>query len=139
LFLDEAGRIMLVEPTYKEDWEIPGGNVESGETPVQACAREVREELGLDVVVGRLLVADWAPHPERGDKVLFVFDGGMLTAAQLADITLQADELASYAFFDPTEAAEVLVPRLGCRVAAALEARCTGVTAYLEHGLPHPG
>jgi 8-oxo-dGTP pyrophosphatase MutT (NUDIX family) len=137
LLFDDAGRVMLVEPVYKDYWDIPGGYVETGETPVQACVREVREELSIDVAVGRLLVADWAPHPEEGDKLLFVFDGGVLTGQQLAAIRLQADELASFAFLEPAEAVALLIPRLGRRVAAAVEARSAGRTAYLEHGGPH--
>jgi 8-oxo-dGTP pyrophosphatase MutT (NUDIX family) len=35
----------LLEPTYKEDWEIPGGIIEENESPREACKREVLEEL----------------------------------------------------------------------------------------------
>jgi 8-oxo-dGTP diphosphatase len=137
LFFDEAGRIMLVRPTYKEYWDIPGGYVEAGETPAQAAAREVREELGISVVVGPLLAADWAPHPDEGDKLLFIFDGGTLTTQQLAAVRLQVDELASYAFHDPAEAVAMLIPRLGRRVGAAVDAHRAARTAYLEQGVPH--
>ena len=68
LFFDEEDRVLLVQPTYKDHWDLPGGYVETGETPAQAAAREVREELDLDVSVGSLLVADWAPHPDEGDN-----------------------------------------------------------------------
>jgi len=137
LFFDEAHRILLVQPTYKDHWDIPGGYMETGETPAQAAAREVREELGIQATVGPLLVADWAPHPEEGDKLLLVFDGGTLTAEHIDAIQLQADELASYAFHDPTEAGTLLIPRLGRRVAAAIDAHHTGHTTYLESGVPH--
>jgi 8-oxo-dGTP diphosphatase len=137
LFFDDTGRLMIVQPTYKDHWDIPGGYVETGETPAQAAAREVREELGIETAVGPLLVADWAPHPDEGDKLLLVFDGGVLTAEQLAAIRLQADELAAYAFHDPAEATALLIPRLGRRVAAAVGAHQAGRTAYLEHGLAH--
>lgn len=136
-FFDDADRILLVQPTYKDYWDIPGGYVETGETPAQAAAREVREELGIARAVGPLLVADWAPHPEEGDKLLFVFDGGTLTAEQVGAIRLQADELTSYAFHDPAEAMTLLIPRLGRRVAATIEAHHTGRTTYLENGIPH--
>ncbi|MGH3807720.1 MAG: NUDIX domain-containing protein [Pseudonocardiaceae bacterium] len=102
LFFDDAGRILLVQPTYKDHWDIPGGYVETGETPAQTAAREVQEELGMEAPVGPLLVADWAPHPDEGDKLLLIFDGGTLTAAQLNGIRLQADELASYDFHVPS-------------------------------------
>jgi 8-oxo-dGTP diphosphatase len=137
LFFDEADRILLVQPTYKDYWDIPGGYVETGETPAQAAAREVREELGIEATVGPLLVADWAPHPEEGDKLLFIFDGGSLTAERMNGIRLQADELASYAFRYPAEAAALLIPRLSRRVAAAIDAHHAGRTMYLEYGVPH--
>jgi 8-oxo-dGTP diphosphatase len=137
LFFDDAGRILLVQPTSKDHWDIPGGYVEIGETPAQAAAREVREELGIETVVGPLLVADWAPHPDEGDKLLLIFDGATLSDGQLDGIRLQADELASYAFRDPAEAITSLIPRLGRRVAAAIDAHHAGGTIYLETGFPH--
>jgi len=55
---DEHGRLLLVrrgsEPS-KGLWSLPGGRVEPGETPAMAAVREVREETGLAVEVGRLL------------------------------------------------------------------------------------
>ena len=137
LFFNDAGQVLLVQPTYKDHWDIPGGYVETGETPAQAAAREVHEELGIEATVGPLLVADWAPQPEEGDKLLFIFDGGTLTTERIDAIRLQTDELASYAFRDPTDAVTVLIPRLGRRVAAALNAHQAGRTTYLEHGVPH--
>jgi 8-oxo-dGTP diphosphatase len=137
LFVDETGRVLVVEPVYKPEWEIPGGMVEPGESPRAACARELREELGLDLEPGRLLVTDWAP--KRGhDRMLFVFDGGTLTAEQLAAITLPPDELASWAFVPPADLGGRLVARLVRRVEAALAARAAGASWYLEHGVRVP-
>jgi 8-oxo-dGTP pyrophosphatase MutT (NUDIX family) len=138
LFFDDVGRVLLVQPTYKNDWDIPGGYVETGETPVQAAAREVQEELGIETAIGPLLVADWAPNPHEGDKLLLVFDGGTLTAEQLAAIHLQADELASYAFHDPAaETTALLIPHLRRRMTAAVDAHQAGRPTYLEQGVPH--
>jgi ADP-ribose pyrophosphatase YjhB (NUDIX family) len=134
LFFDAAGRVMLVRPTYKSGWDIPGGYVERDESPLAACRREVREELGIAPTIGRLLVVDWAPHPDEGDKVLYVFDGGELPPDDLAALRLDPDELAESAFHTIEEAAAVLVPRLARRVEAAVTARREGVTLYLEHG-----
>ena len=137
LILDEAGRVLLVEPNYKDYWEIPGGLIEVGETPSQGCEREIAEELGLTRAPGRLLVVDWAPHPVHGDRVLFVFDGGVLTAPEIATIHLQAEELDSYEFLPPEQALDRLIPRLRRRVDAALLARAESRTLYLEHGIPY--
>ncbi|WP_306359498.1 NUDIX domain-containing protein [Nocardia sp. CC227C] len=53
--------VLLVRPTYKDHWDIPGGYVESGESPRDACRREVAEELGLAIREFRFASVDWAP------------------------------------------------------------------------------
>jgi len=40
---------------FKDGWEFPGGKMEPGETPEQAIARELKEELAVDVNVGEFL------------------------------------------------------------------------------------
>jgi 8-oxo-dGTP diphosphatase len=134
LFFDERGRVLLVKPTYKDGWDIPGGYVEPGETPTEACAREVREELGLDCEPGSPLVVDWAPSETEGDKILFVFDGGALGDSLLDDVRLCAEEIET-AGFHATDDFDVLMPaRLARRLKAAVVAREAGHFSYLEHG-----
>lgn len=134
LFFGAADHVLLVKPTYKEGWEIPGGYVEPGETPIAACEREVKEELGLDRHVTKLLVADWAPSEKEGDKILFVFEGGTLSKSEHDAIALPPDELETYDYFPRSELPNLLIPRLARRVQAAIEARREAQTAYLEHG-----
>ena len=60
---DSSGRILLVDPTYKPDWDLPGGMAEANEPPADALRRELREELGLGIKAGDLLCVDWiSPH-----------------------------------------------------------------------------
>ncbi len=135
LFVDASDRVLLVEPTYKNYWELPGGVVEACESPYAAVVREIHEELSLAVSLGRLLVVDWVPpglYPSDG--VMLVFDGGVLGADQTADIVLQTEELRSWAWCDDLEAAERLPDVLARRVAAARRARAEGALAYLEDG-----
>lgn len=135
LFTDPAGRVLLVEPTYKDYWEVPGGAVGAGESPYDAVVRELKEELGLSVSPGRLLVVDWVPpRPGRTEGVMFVFDGGGLSGTQAAEIALPPDELAGWAWCTSAEAQERLSGLLARRVEAALRARGDRSTAYLESG-----
>lgn len=134
LFFDEQHRVMLVRPDYKPFWDIPGGYVEPGETPTEACAREVKEELGISPSIGRLLVVDWAPNPGEGDKLLFVFDGGTLGSEDQARIHLDPTELSEYAFHEPSALDAVLIQRLARRMHAAIAARNSETLLYLEHG-----
>jgi 8-oxo-dGTP diphosphatase len=139
LYFDQAGRVMLVCPTYKPMWEIPGGYVEPGESPAAALRREIAEELGTAFPVGALLVVDWAPHPAEGDKLLFVFDGGVLSLEQIAAIRVDGTEISEFAFRARAELDAALIPRLARRVHAAIDARSLGRAAYLEHGMVPPG
>ncbi|MEV7596700.1 NUDIX hydrolase [Kitasatospora sp. NPDC089797] len=134
LFFDEDDRVLLVKPTYKPGWEIPGGYLRAGETPSEGAAREVKEELGITPPIGRLLVADWAPHPIEGDKLLFVFDGGVLPGDELDNITVDQVEIGEYAFHAADQLDALLIPRLARRVHAACAARIGSATVYLEHG-----
>jgi 8-oxo-dGTP diphosphatase len=130
LFRDEQGRVLLVKPSYKPGWDIPGGYVEPGESPKQAARREVLEELGIEPPIGRLLVVDWAPHPNEGDKVLFIFDGGRLEDRDLSSPA--PDEIEEIRFWADGDLHKLLPTRLHNRVARALHAN--GDDAYLEHG-----
>ena len=73
LFTNPAGQVLLVKPNYRDHWSLPGGILEHGEPPHEGCRREVKEELGLDITPGRLLVVGWAGPdgvPAQADRAL---------------------------------------------------------------------
>jgi ADP-ribose pyrophosphatase YjhB (NUDIX family) len=79
---DREGRLLLVQRGHAPSfglWSVPGGRVEPGETPERAAAREVLEETGLLVEVGRLLasvhIGDYLVHDFAAEVV-----GGSLAA-----------------------------------------------------------
>ncbi len=133
LITDDASRVLLVKPNYRDFWTVPGGICEFGEPPQQGCAREVEEELGLPAVVGKLLVIDWSRlYGETTRPIMhFIFDGGLL--APDAPITIQVSELSGYRFTDPGELGDYLPPFALARVTGALEARRSRAVAYLPH------
>lgn len=133
LFLDQQGRLLLVNPTYKPQWEIPGGIVEVNESPRSACEREIHEELGLCKTVVRLLSVSYiAARPQRTEGLMFIFWGGVLTADEVAQIRLPTHELSEYRFVALAEALSLLTPSLGERVCQSLEILSTERTLYVE-------
>ena len=128
---DGHDRVLLVKPNYRDHWAIPGGYVDQDETPNVAAQRELREELGLSLLAGDLLVVDWAAPagPRTRALVNFVFDGGRLTDDH--DIRLCPDELEAVAFHDPEQCRSLLPARVAPRIEAALAARAKGITIYL--------
>ena len=78
---DENGRVLFVKHRYEEEgrdiWMLPGGAIEEGETSSDAVIREVLEETGLIVSVGRLL---WHVEEagERGQRFVNFFTANII-------------------------------------------------------------
>ncbi|WP_329562525.1 NUDIX hydrolase [Kitasatospora sp. NBC_01266] len=137
LLRDAAGHVLLVKPTYKPGWDLPGGMAEANEPPDCTVVRELREELGLEVVPGGVLVVDWvAPHGPWDDQLAFIFDGGVLRADQAAQLRPHDEELSEARFFPADTAVTLLRERLRNRLGAALRALADGRPAYLRDGTP---
>ena len=96
LIFDRAGRLLILKPTYKSGWTIPGGVMEAdGESPWEACQREVREETGIEVSRGRLAAMDFRrPRPGRPGGIRFLFDCGQVSDKALAGLRLQPEEIS---------------------------------------------
>ncbi|MEU0935994.1 NUDIX hydrolase [Embleya sp. NPDC005971] len=135
LIRDDADRVLLVRPTYKPGWEIPGGAAENGESPLEACLRELREELALAPPVPlRLLVADWVPAGDRPGGMRWIFDAGVLTPELIGALRLPPAELSGYEFVSADQVPDYMPPRRARRVETALNALKRGCPVYLEAG-----
>jgi 8-oxo-dGTP diphosphatase len=136
LIQDERGHVLVVRPTYKEGWLLPGGALEPDESPLTACRRELREEIGFAPPLGGLLCVDWVqPRPPWDGGLVFLFDGGVFSPAQIADIRLPRDELERFEFVPRDALDSMVIPRLARRVRACLSRHGQG-GVYLEDGVP---
>ena len=138
LIFNRAGLLLILKPTYKSGWTIPGGVMEAdGETPWDACRREVREECGIEVRTGRLACMDFRlPKPGRAGGIRFLFDCGQLGEDVLAGIVLQPEEISEYRLAALPDAFGLLRGPIRRRVRAAA---CRKRLVYLENGRPVPG
>jgi 8-oxo-dGTP pyrophosphatase MutT (NUDIX family) len=135
LLFNEQHEILVVQPTYKEDWELPGGAIELGESPKAALVREAREELNLDLNPEELdfLLLDYmAGNGDITEALMFVFSGGYVSEEQINRIQLPADELKSYTFAEPKNAARLLGAIVGDRLLRALKAKESAGISYFE-------
>ena len=66
--IEREGKVLLAQRHQGDEqgglWEFPGGKVEFGETPAQALARELSEELGIQVEVGEELAIATHAYPD---------------------------------------------------------------------------
>ncbi len=141
LIFDQRSRLLILRPTYKSGWTIPGGVMEAGgETPWQACQREVSEECGIEVSSARLACVDFrAPRSGRAGGIRFLFDCGELDDSVLSAITLQAAELTEHRLVPVHDALPLLRKPIRRRVRAVRTpdgAKPLPHCVYLENGRP---
>ncbi|MFD9890721.1 NUDIX domain-containing protein [Amycolatopsis sp. NPDC059027] len=136
LYYDDADRVLLVEPSYKPHWDIPGGACEAEESPWRTAAREVGEELGVTAAPGDLLVIDYMPTSDRMPEGLaFIFDGGTISEAEVKALEITDPEILSAELVSLADAATRLKPSLARRLAIALEAAHTRTLAICDNGV----
>jgi ADP-ribose pyrophosphatase YjhB (NUDIX family) len=121
---DPDGRLLLVRHAGHHDgWAVLGGAIEIGESPAQAAVRETREEIGVEVRLGRLLDVLGGPDYEvsypNGDRTAYV------TAVYEAEITSglpePADgELTEVAWFDPVQLPGLVLSRFARALLVAI-------------------
>jgi 8-oxo-dGTP diphosphatase len=114
--LVEGGRVLLTQRkrgTHLEGlWEFPGGKVEDGEDPRDALARELREELGIDVEVGDIVDVTFHRYESKAVLLLF-YEARRRTTTEPRAVDVAAFEWGDLAALEPSRfpAADVAVLR----------------------------
>ena len=138
LIRDPDGRVLLLETTYKKAWDVPGGILERGEDLAGAARREIAEELGLDLPLGRLLVLDYQlDDGRRGDIELAVFDGGVHPASLTNGLQFPDGEIRAAHWVPAQQVGAVAAPGTTARILAGLAVlEAGGDVTLLRQGLP---
>jgi 8-oxo-dGTP pyrophosphatase MutT (NUDIX family) len=105
IFDETRGKVLLTRRADNGRWCLPGGRMEPGESAEEACAREVLEETGLQVKVGRLTGIYTTPH-----RIIEYADGNRVQLVALsfeAEVTggtmSLSDETTEIAYFSLSE------------------------------------
>ncbi len=134
LILNNNGELLIVKPGYKDHWSIPGGVVDKNESPRNACIREVKEEIGINIDNPEFLCVDWtSPTSEKGESLQFIFFGGILNEKQTGEIKLDLKEISEYQFLPIEEAQPLLNEKLSRRILKCLKVIKNKTALYLEN------
>lgn len=112
----DDGALLLVEHVYRRRWGVPGGLLERREDPAEAALREVKEEVGLDVVLlgEPAVVVD--PIPQRVD---IVYRARVAPGCDPASAEPRSPEIAGVGWFPPRDLPELQHETAGAFVALA--------------------
>ncbi|MFA6252238.1 MAG: NUDIX hydrolase [Candidatus Paceibacterota bacterium] len=135
LILNERGEILVVKPSYKDHWSITGGVIDENESPKDACIREAKEEIGIELKEVKFLCVDYASNiGEKGESLQFIFFGGKLSENEIGKIKLDGKEIVEYRFMKIAEVIPLLSEKLGKRLPKCLDALENDTAIYLEDG-----
>jgi ADP-ribose pyrophosphatase YjhB (NUDIX family) len=128
--VERDGRVLLVRRSHAPwagHWDIPGGFCEGGEHPERTAVRELREETGLDVVLGGIIGMWMDAYDERDPPETTL---NIYYTARLARPDAEArpsDEVTETGWFGPDDLpSEVAFPRHAVEVLARWRAAALG-------------
>lgn len=135
IFLNKKGEILLVKPTYKDYWALPGGGVEEKESPMSGCIREIKEEINLEIDKLNFICVDYRPYDGRSisDSLEFIFYGGILNEKDIKKIKLAKGEIENFKFAGEKEAFSIIGGGLKNRLPTAIKLLKNNSSSYLEN------
>jgi 8-oxo-dGTP diphosphatase len=132
--VNDAGQVLLVKPSYKDGWLVPGGAVDAFESPRAGAAREATEEIGDCVDLHRLLVVNFETaktYADKGDVLNFLFLARLRPGAK---VCVDGQEITDAQWVDFDTAKTMLEPMLGDCMDKVRTAVLGNTTLYLEDG-----
>lgn len=119
---NEKNQLLILKPSYKDGWNLPGGVTDEFESPYQTIIRECKEEVNLDVKIKDLVLIDYSLKTIddfEHDYIEFYFT---VSVENLSDIQIDNEEILDYKFVDINQAQKYLAPNYYTRLQAFLNA-----------------
>ena len=134
LFFNDKDELLILKPTYKDYWSIPGGIIDANESPREACICEIKKEIGLNISDVRFLCVDYYRNlgNEKGESLQFMFYGGILSESQISNIKIPREEIGGYKFMHIENVLPLFSNGLQKRMPKCLEAIKSKISFYLE-------
>lgn len=119
LLFNTKKKLLVLKPSYKKEWTIPGGFVDEYESPVAAAKREVKEEIGLNIKISSCLTVDFVKYSienEKTESLQILFLAERLSSKQLVKIKLDNKEIIDFKFTSLKDAYRLFDSRLSKRM-----------------------
>ncbi len=120
------GRVLLLDPVYKDGLILPGGSAEANEPPHKAAIRHLHAETGLTRHITHTLTVDWVPADRYPEGLNIIFDGGLIAERDKPYITVPPVEvsgLRGHRWAAMNELHSLMQPDQARRVEAALNSK----------------
>ena len=96
--IQQGGRLLICQrrrdDSFPLKWEFPGGKIKPGETPVQALARELSEELGVNSTVQKEIYSTRHRYAEHADAIELTFFAAELHGTKPSNLAFERFEWA---------------------------------------------
>jgi 8-oxo-dGTP diphosphatase len=103
--IEKDGKLLLQRHPLHTEWDLPGGRLHAGESPDEGLQREVREELGVDVVLGDVVAIYPRSMGEEGEYMFIVRTATLKNPEQ--EFEYQKEEVEETKWVTPKEALDV--------------------------------
>ena len=94
--IEAEGKILVCQrrrgDAFELMWEFPGGKLQGGETPEEGLARELREELGVEAVVGAEIFRTRHRYAEMSEEIELIFFAAAADPAAIRNVVFESME-----------------------------------------------
>jgi 8-oxo-dGTP pyrophosphatase MutT (NUDIX family) len=135
LLFNPDGQVLLIKNRLRDSWEYPAGASDGRESPIEACRREVAEEVGLHLERYRLIGVDFFHRATPNGNLLFTF-ATEVSYEHASAVKPEFLEVVEYRWVDREAALELISPRLKSRLRELFAAYDHDKPVYLHTGEP---